>query len=54
MKTAFTAAVNVIDLYLDDAHEKERLDIIRLSQASDKQSTELLHGYVREAMSTYD
>jgi linoleate 10R-lipoxygenase len=46
--------VNVIDFYLDDAREKERLEIIRLSQTNDKESTELLHGYVREAMSAHD
>jgi len=43
-------AVNVIDFYLDSAREKERLEIIRLAQTHDKKSTELLQGYVREAM----
>lgn len=49
-----TAAVNVIDFYLDSVREKERLEIIRLAQTNDKQSVELLQGYVREAMSAND
>jgi hypothetical protein len=47
-------AVNVIDFYLDSAREKERLQVIKLAQTDDKQSVELLRGYVREAMSAYD
>ena len=46
--------MNVIDFYLDSAREKERLEIIRLAQTNDKQSVELLQGYVREAMSAHD
>jgi hypothetical protein len=46
--------VNVIDFYLDNAHEKERLEIIRLAQSNDEQRVELLRGYVREAMSAHD
>jgi hypothetical protein len=46
--------VNVIDFYLDSAREKERLQIIRLAETNDKQSAELLQGYVREAMSAHD
>ena len=46
--------MNVIDFYLDSAREKERLDIIGLSQTNDQTGTELLQGYVREAMSAYD
>ncbi|KAF9500697.1 heme peroxidase [Pleurotus eryngii] len=43
-------AVHVVDFYLDDARAKERNEIIRLAQKDDAQSTELLQGYVREAM----
>jgi hypothetical protein len=46
--------VNVIDFYLDSTREKERLEIIRLAKTNDKKSTELLQGYVREAMSAQD
>jgi hypothetical protein len=48
-----TGAVNVIDFYLDSAREKERFEIIRLAQTNDKKSTELLQGYVCEAMSAH-
>ncbi|KAJ7174160.1 heme peroxidase [Mycena crocata] len=44
------AAVHVIDFYLDDSHEQERLQIIKLVQSDDSKSTEILRGYVREAM----
>lgn len=44
-------AVHVVDFYLDDARTKERNEIVRLAQKDDAQSTELLQGYVREAMS---
>ena len=44
------AAVNVIDFYLDDSHAKERAQIRTLAQSDNAQSTELLRGYVREAM----
>ena len=46
--------MNVIDFYLDSAREKERLEIIGLAQTNDKKTTELLQGYVREAMSAHD
>ncbi len=45
-----TAAVHVIDVYLDDSREKERNDIRQLAGSTDPGSTELLRGYVREAM----
>ncbi|KAJ3844035.1 heme peroxidase [Lentinula raphanica] len=44
------AAVNVIDFYLDDERAPERAKIINLVKAGDNKSTELLRGYVREAM----
>ncbi|KAJ3865441.1 heme peroxidase [Lentinula novae-zelandiae] len=44
------AAVNVIDFYFDDERAPERAKIIELAKASDDKSTELLRGYVREAM----
>ncbi|KAF5372318.1 hypothetical protein D9615_009241 [Tricholomella constricta] len=44
------AAVQVINFYLEDEQEKERSHIFELVQNSDDQSTELLRGYVREAM----
>jgi hypothetical protein len=44
------AAVHVIDFYLDDAREKERSHIIQLVNSQDAESTELLRGYVCEAM----
>ncbi|KAJ6583033.1 heme peroxidase [Mycena vulgaris] len=44
------AAVHVIDFYFDDAHEQERTQIIKLVQNDDSQSTNILRGYVREAM----
>ncbi|KAJ6607611.1 heme peroxidase [Mycena sp. CBHHK59/15] len=44
------AAVHVVDFYFDDAREQERIQILRLAQNDDAKSTELLRGYVREAM----
>ncbi|KAJ3760774.1 heme peroxidase [Lentinula raphanica] len=44
------AAVNVIDFYFDDERAPERAKIIDLAKANDDNSTELLRGYVREAM----
>ncbi|KAJ3993518.1 heme peroxidase [Lentinula boryana] len=44
------AAVNVIDFYLDDERATERAKIVELAKANDDNSTELLRGYVREAM----
>ncbi|KAJ7704765.1 heme peroxidase [Mycena rosella] len=44
------AAVHVIDFYLDDAHQQERLQISKLVQNDDSKSTDMLRGYVREAM----
>ncbi|RDB16365.1 Psi-producing oxygenase A [Hypsizygus marmoreus] len=44
------AAVQVINFYLDDEQEQERRHIIQLTRNDDVQSTELLRGYVREAM----
>lgn len=44
------AAVQVIDIYLDDKRETERNHIRQLAGATDANSTELLRGYVREAM----
>jgi len=44
------AAVHVIDVYLDDKHEKERNHIRQLAGSKDPSSTEVLLGYVREAM----
>jgi linoleate 10R-lipoxygenase len=44
------AAVHVIDFYLEDAQEKERIHIIQLCNSNDAQSAELLLGYVCEAM----
>ncbi|KAK7036088.1 heme peroxidase [Favolaschia claudopus] len=44
------AAVHVIDFYLDDSHAKERSQIMQLVKSDDKKSTDLLRGYVREAM----
>lgn len=44
------AAVHVIDFYLDEAHEQERIQIIKLVQGDASKSTDLLLGYVREAM----
>lgn len=46
------AAVNVVDFYLDDAHAAERAQIVKLVNMNDQKSTDLLRGYVREAMST--
>ncbi|KAJ8518487.1 hypothetical protein ONZ45_g4459 [Pleurotus djamor] len=43
-------AVNVVDFYLDDTRAKERNEIIALIKKNDAQSSELLQGYVREAM----
>lgn len=47
------AAVQVVDMYLGDAHEKERVHILELVKKGDSESTELLRGYVREAMREY-
>jgi hypothetical protein len=44
------AAVHVIDVYLDEKHETERNHIRQLAASTDPSSTELLRGYVREAM----
>ncbi|KAF8209473.1 heme peroxidase [Mycena galopus ATCC 62051] len=44
------AAVHVIDFYLDDAHAAERSQIIDLVQSDTSKSTDILRGYVREAM----
>ena len=46
----FLAAVQVIDVYLDDKHETERNHIRQLAASTDPSSTEVLRGYVREAM----
>ncbi|KAF8993798.1 heme peroxidase [Cyathus striatus] len=43
-------AINVVDFYLDAEHDAERKHIIQLAHQTDKASTELLRGYVREAM----
>ena len=44
------AAINVVDVYLDEKHEAERNHIRQLAGSKDPSSTELLRGYVREAM----
>jgi hypothetical protein len=44
------AAVQVIDIYLDEKHEIERNHIRQLAASSDPSSTELLRDYVREGM----
>ena len=44
------AAVHVIDVYLDEKHEAERNHIRQLAGSQDSSSTEVLRGYVREAM----
>jgi len=44
------AAVQVIDVYLDEKREAERNHIRQLVGSKDPNSTELLRGYVREAM----
>ncbi|KAJ6500909.1 heme peroxidase [Mycena sanguinolenta] len=44
------AAVHVIDFYLDDARAQERAQIINLVQGDSTKSTDMLCGYVREAM----
>ena len=46
-----TAAILVIDFYLDENRDKERVEILRLvgGESSDE-NEELLVGYVREAM----
>jgi hypothetical protein len=43
-------AINVVDFYLDEKREPERRKIIELARKTDAASTELLRGYVREAM----
>lgn len=45
--------MHTVDFYLDDARAQERAEIIRLVKKDDAQSTELLQGYVREALSSY-
>jgi hypothetical protein len=42
--------INVVDFYLDEERAQERKHIIQLAHQTDKASTELLRGYVREAM----
>ncbi len=37
---------------MDDKYAKERAEIIDLSAKDDEASTELLNGYIREAMSS--
>jgi len=44
------AAIQVIDVYLDEKHESERNHIRQLAGSKDPSSTQLLRGYVREAM----
>ena len=44
------AAVHVIDVYLDEKHEAERNHIRQLAESKDPSSTEVLRGYVREAI----
>ncbi|KAJ6481195.1 heme peroxidase [Mycena vulgaris] len=44
------ATVQVLDFYLDDARQAERLEILKLVHKDDSASTETLRGYVREAM----
>lgn len=48
--TGMIAAVQVIDVYLDDQREAERNHIRQLAGSQDPSSTEVLRGYVREAM----
>jgi hypothetical protein len=43
-------AINVVDFYLDGERDKERKHIIQLAHQTDNASTEILRGYVREAM----
>jgi hypothetical protein len=45
--------VNVLDFYLDEEREAERIQIIKLAHREDPKSTETLRGYVREAMREY-
>jgi hypothetical protein len=45
-----TAAVHVIDVYFDEKYEAERNHIRQLAGSKDPNSTEVLRGYVREAM----
>ena len=44
------AAVQVIDVYLDGQREAERNHIRQLAGSKDPSNTEVLRGYVREAM----
>ena len=44
------AAVQVIDVYLDEKCEAERTHIRQLAGSNDPSSIEVLRGYVREAM----
>ncbi|KAH9932122.1 heme peroxidase [Epithele typhae] len=39
----------IVDFYLDDAHSKERAEVIKLANAKDAASRGRLRGYVREA-----
>ena len=48
--TGIIAAVQVIDVYLDEKHEAELHNIRQLAGSKDPSSTEVLRGYVREAM----
>lgn len=45
--------MHVIDFYLDDARQHERAQILKLVHLNDEKSTDLLRGYVREAMRKY-
>jgi hypothetical protein len=48
--TSFPAAVHVVNLYFEEEHTKEREHIVKLANATDAASTELLRGYAREGM----
>jgi hypothetical protein len=48
--TSFPAAVHVVNLYFEEEHAKEREHIVKLANATDAASTELLRGYAREGM----
>ena len=43
------AIAQVVDFYLDDARAHERAEIQKLIRKTDKESAELLRGYIREA-----
>jgi linoleate 10R-lipoxygenase len=53
MTPCSAAAVHVIDFYLDAEREKEKVQILQLVHLDNSQSTELLRGFVREAMRMY-